>query len=87
MIHCAGRFAYINFETLLKLPKQVFLYMSFILLIMNQWPEPKSELKPMPLASARTRIQAKGFSWSFLPNRIEIFIPQKDVSLYKTSPC
>lgn len=26
MIHCAGHFAYINFETLLKLPKQVFLY-------------------------------------------------------------
>lgn len=48
MIHCAGRFAYINFETLLKLPKQVFFYMSFILLITNQWPEPKSELKPMP---------------------------------------
>lgn len=86
MIHCAGHFAYINFETLLKLPKRVF-YMSFILLIMNQWPEPKSELKSMPLASARTRIQAKGFSWSFLPNRIGIFIPQNDVSLYKTSPC
>lgn len=29
MIHCAGRFAYINFETLLKLPKQVFFLYEF----------------------------------------------------------